>query len=167
MQSGGNLVFTSPNNGHLVLVIISTEEIKVKEKIIYDSFNFPPYRKQERVSISRNEKKLEKSGANRMLLTAVLLFILFALSLLIKTPNQETDSLYWPIASFFIGVGVYSVIPYLWIFSNSSMRSRGREGRLQTVLKVFLCFRSKLVRITNIKLNLRLRATNQVGALPT
>ena len=80
------------------------------------------------MSISLNEKKLERSGANRMLLTAVILFLLFAVSLLIKTPNQEQDSLYWPIESYFIGVGVYSAIPFLWIFSNSSMRWLIRMG---------------------------------------
>ena len=69
-----------------------------------------------------NEKKLEKNGANRMLLTALILFILFAASLLIRTPNQDTDSFYWPIPTFFIGIAVYSAIPFLWILSNTSMR---------------------------------------------
>ena len=72
--------------------------------------------------LSLNEKKLEKDGANRILLTALILFILFAASLLIKSPSQDTDSLSWPIPTFFIGIAVYSAIPFLWILSNTSMR---------------------------------------------
>ena len=93
-----------------------------------------------------------------MLLTAVILFLLFAVSLLIKTPNQEKDSLYWPIESFFIGVGVYSAIPFLWIFSNSSMRW---DAGGQTLIKLFHFSRSKLARITNMNL----RQTNKIEPL--